>query len=285
MTSYQEDERSVSSSRPIELYTIATTSATYRLTSHPVDVMFGGEPFLATTITRGNLQLAEDAAGRELTISLPIDHPVVQRYAATGIPEQSVLVTYHRLQERSGVAIQQWQGFGCGLSVEGNLATIRVPALTDDAMRVRLPTLEASRLCPHTLFNPRCSVNIAGVEISGPLIADFTVITTVVSHVDNQLIVADMGGHPDRWATHGYIEMANGTRREIFEQVDNTLTLHAPFVPSDMSALVKVVAGCNKTIDTCVDKFNNDLNFGGFPLLNNAIDLWAPKGLGVLQQV
>ena len=282
MSTFDDDERSVSQGRPIDLYTLITPTAIYRVTSHPLDVTFGGDTFTALTMSRGPQQVAQDLTGRELIVYLPITHPVVQRFVASGIPERQVLVTLHRLQEVSGIAVQAWQGFGTGMQIDGHVAKLRVPSVTDDAMKIKLPVLAAQRLCNHRLFDARCAPN-PGVD--GPAEASFQVSCALVSQSGTTLVVSTLDGHPDGWASLGdVVHVASGERRYILRQAGATLTLHSPFVGASPGDALAVFAGCDHAIGTCRDKFGNVSNFGGHPEMTTSINPWLPKGLGVIEQ-
>jgi len=276
VSTFDDDERSAAGSRPIDLYTITTPTVTFHLTSHVTDVSFGGATYIATTMSRGSQQVAQDLTGRELVVYLPINHPIVQRFAATGIPEHEVVVTLVRLQSTSGQAQQQWSGFGNGLSIDGRTALLRVPSVTDDAMKVRLPVLTASRFCLNVLYDEQCTV-VRGLFLIG---------TTITSQSGNTVTVATISGNPDGFATFGEaVHLVTGQRRHILAQTGTLLTLNAPFVDVVNGDIVSVFAGCDHTVATCRDKFNNVLNFIGHPDINATINPWAPAGLGVIQQV
>jgi hypothetical protein len=282
VSSFDDNERSVSQNRPIDLYTIVTPTAIYRVTSHPTDVAFGGATFTALTMSRGPQQVAQDLTGRELIVYLPITHPMVQRFAGTGIPEREVLVTLQRLQAVSGIAVQAWQGFGTGMQVDGHVAKLRVPSLTDDAMKIKLPVVAAQRLCNHRLFDARCAPNPPG---DGPAAATFEVPCILVSQTGTTLVVNTIDGRPDGWATLGdVVHLPTGERRYILKQVGTTLTLNSPFVGALGGHALEVFAGCDHSIATCRDKFTNVTNFGGHPEMTNSINPWLPRGIGVIVQ-
>lgn len=294
MSTFDDNERSTSQNRPVDLYTIATPSQTYHLTSHPVDVDYSGDTYFATTMSRGPEEVSQDPVGRELLLSVPISHPVVQRFAAVGIPEQTVAITHLRLQTVSGVAIQGWVGFATALSVSGNLATLRVPAATDDALKIKLPIFRGQRLCNHRLYDAGCTLNRDG--LNGPNFA-FRLDTTVVSQAAStvhagaaDLVVASaatpsgIGGSPAEWATFGEVYNSVGEARQILFQSSTTLTINAPFVGIVAGATVTIYAGCGHTMVACRDLFANVPNYGGHPHINPKIDPWANKGLGVIQQ-
>lgn len=288
MSTFDDDERSAQGSRPIYLYTIVTTSATYRLTSHIVDVVYGGNTFTAVTMGSGDESLAKDPSAEALIVYLPITHELVQRYAATGIPEQAVVVTVQKLQSTSGIAAQVWTGFGQSMSLDEHVAMLRVPTVASDALRIQLPVIAAQRLCNHRLFDIGCSPN-PGVD--GPAFGSFSLVTTVVSQViisstEVEVTVASDGGNPDGWATYGQLaNVALTDWRFITNHVGNVLTINVPFVGLQPGDGINLSAGCAHDATTCRDKFSNRVNFGGAPQMNSTINPWVPNGLGITQQV
>lgn len=279
MADFDDDERSTSRSRPIDLYTITTPSVTYRITSHPVNVTFGGAVYLATTMSRGNLVSAQDLTGRELVVYLPITHPLVQRFASTGVPEHLVQVTLMRLQEASGMAIQAWSGFGQSMSIEGGgerglTALLRVPALTEDAMRIKLPVIAAQKLCNHVLYDDLCTVSRSAALSGGPF---------AITAIDGSTVTTTSTGSGSLYAFGDIEHVTTGERRMVIAQLGNVLTLNAPFVAAHVGDSVNIAPGCDHTVQTCRDKFSNVINFGGHPQMN-AFNPWVAKGLGVVQQ-
>lgn len=276
--SFDDDERSTSQNRPIDLYTITTPTITYRLTSHVADVTFGGNTYTATTMGRGNLQVGQDLTGREMIMYLPISHPLVQRFTASGIPEHSVIVTLLRMQAVSGQGAQQWTGFAQSIAIDGHTALVRVPSVTEDAMKIRLPVISAQRLCNHTLYDSLCGLDRAGFAIQPPTVF-------ITGQSGNIVTVSSVAGSADERFKFGEAVHFNQQRRMILDQVGTTLTLNAPFVGVNNGDGLVLYSGCDHSVTTCHDKFNNVINFGGMPNLTSEINPWAPKGLGIVQQV
>lgn len=284
---FDDNERSVSQNRPIDLFTIQTPTVVYQLTSYPVDVPYGGQVYKALTMSRGDQQVTQDPTARELPIELPITHPLVQRYCASGIPEHAVTVTWLRLQTASGVAVQQFSGFATSMSVQGHTATLRCPSVADDALKIKLPVIRTQRLCNHVLFDDRCSP-APGLG-NGPVQSDFTVATTAVSQIvapgSVTFVVASIGGNPDEYFEFGrLVHVASGQESTILEQTGTTLKLNKQIVGLTNGDAVTLVGGCAHDVVTCKTKFHNVKNFGGFPEVNGLINPWAAKGFGILQQ-
>jgi hypothetical protein len=275
MTDFDTDERSASGSRPIDLYIITTPTFTYHLTSHIVDVRYGGNVYTAITMSRGNQQVAQDLTGRELVVYLPISHPLVQRYAAFGVPEREVVVTQLRLQETSGIAEQAHTGYGQSLSLDAHVAALRVPSVTDDAMKIRLPVIVAQRLCNHRLYDSLCGVARTSFQVN----------TAMISQSGVVLVVGTMNGNPDGWASPNgeILHVASTERRKILQQSGNTLELNVPFVNVRVGDAVIINASCNNNTVDCKFKFNNTINYGGLPLMNTTLGQYG-TGFGIITQ-
>ncbi len=292
--SFDDNERSTSQNRPIDLYTITTPTAIYRLTSYPVNYSYAGNVFTALTMDRGSHQLTNDQGTDEMTVTLPISHPLVQEYASTGIPAMNVAVRVQRLQTASGAAQQIWTGFAQSLTVDGATATIRIPASTADAFKIQLPVIGATRVCNHRLFDQRCSPNPGGhwpissttAGSGGPDPGVFQISDTIASVSADGLTVngVGIGAKPFGWAGFGRLILASGEQRRILTHVSTTLTLAVPLPGLVSGMAVTIEAGCAHDMTTCKSKFNNQLNFGGHPLMTS-FNAWVTNGFGVIQQV
>lgn len=276
VTTFDDDERSTSGSRPIDLYVIQTPTETFRLTSHMFDVVFGSDRYTATTMSRSDETLAQDMTGNEMAILLPISHPFIQRYASFGIPEHDVVVSQMRLQERSWTAELQWSGFAQSMSFDESTATIRVPSTTDDALKIRLPVFAAQRLCNHVLYDDQCTVN----RFSG-----FTESATIIS-IDGSAIISNVAqsGSNSPYRFGEVVHHRTGQRRLIVDQVGVTLYLNMPLVDAVSGEEFSASFGCDHSVTMCRDVFRNRVNMGGHPQMNSAFNPWLPKGLGIVQQ-
>lgn len=286
--SFDSDERSPSRSRPIDLYTITTPTEVFRHTSHTVDVPYAGDVYTAITMSRGEQQITQDPTGRELIIYLPITHSVVQRFAATGIPQHGIEVTLLRLQASSGVAIQQFDGFATGINVQGRTAALRCPSVTDDALNIKLPVFRAQKTCNHVLFDKNCSPN---PPFDGPRATDFSSSANILSYTVAPglitLVVNTASGHPSGYFDFGrMIHMATQQTVLILQQTSTTFILETPIVGAQVGDGVQMIAGCTHDVTTCHNKFVNLKNFGGMPQMGapTYMPYSADAGLGTIQQ-
>lgn len=117
-----------------------------------------------------------------------------------------------------------------------------------------------SPTCRAVLGDGRCKVNLAGFTASGA-------VDTVTSR---QVFISDSMTQAAGYFSGGEVEWltgANAGRRMEIKEFSNTqFTLVLP-MPNNIAAgdTFNAVAGCDKTFETCVAKFNNAVNFRGEP--------------------
>ena len=121
--------------------------------------------------------------------------------------------------------------------------------------------------CRHTLFSQggsgfvgKCGVNKDSFKATGS-VTGITIPKWKFSISTSQ---------PDGYYSNGYVKFTsgynNGLSAVIKNHTANSIELYLPtaFVIAQGDTF-EIFAGCDKTLDTCKNKFNNVLNFGGFP--------------------
>jgi uncharacterized phage protein (TIGR02218 family) len=116
-----------------------------------------------------------------------------------------------------------------------------------------------SRLCRVDLGSSECTVNLA------PLTDDVTVDEVVAA---DQIIITT--GRPSGFFTFGkatFLTGANaGASNEVLLHDQQTIRFFVPMTrPITVGDTVRLVAGCDKTPETCHARFANILNFRGEP--------------------
>ena len=91
---------------------------------------------------------------------------------------------------------------------------------------------------------------------------------------------AELAGFAPAWFRHGLLQMESGAaeglrgpiKRDVQEADARVIELweplRAPIAPGDA---LRLIAGCDKRGETCRLKFNNYLNFQGFPGYSRAM--------------
>lgn len=137
--------------------------------------------------------------------------------------------------------------------------------------------------CDADLGDVRCGANISGMIHTGVTVAavsDRRTFTTT-----NSGVVA----RPTSFFTRGKITWTSGLNQGFSMEIKNHVAgvSAATFIlwelmPYDIQTgdAFTVQVGCDKTIETCFAKFNNVVNFRGFPRIpgNDAVQFYARKG-------
>lgn len=121
--------------------------------------------------------------------------------------------------------------------------------------------------CSAVLGDQRC-----GVDLSLPAFSAEVVIT----RVDGARIFgfASLGGYADGWFSRGRLDVLSGDAAGTVGVIKSDRSVEGERVlelwqdvllPIGVGDLVRVQAGCNRHETTCRDKFNNFINYRGFP--------------------
>lgn len=120
------------------------------------------------------------------------------------------------------------------------------------------------RNCPYVLGAAKCGVDLA------PLSHE----TQITQIREDGALVVDLPMRPPHWFTRGSIEAisgpAQGSRAMIktdeLDASQRIIQLWTPFsAPLQIGDHVRIIAGCDKRVETCKAKFDNIAAFGGFP--------------------
>ncbi len=263
MSSFRDDEASGEESLPREGVEIICGLVVYRVALGTRNLVIGGRTYTAQPAGRGEAGVSASSDPRTVVVTLPMSHPVCRRYMAGGVPPRLVTMTVYRQQGRSGLTEQLWSGYVTSMAPEKHVGRFNVPSRSSEAMQRRIPTITGGKLCPHILFDANCKIDrtITGV---------YRILTTVTVISGRVVTVADVDGDlgpvADDWATFGeFIHTASGERMTIQSQVGRVITMQLPIFELAIGDAVEISAGCSHNISVCVGKFNNAVNFGGFP--------------------
>lgn len=137
-------------------------------------------------------------------------------------------------------------------------ATLDVKSVTE-LLNIKMPRNLFMPSCSNTLYDTVCALNRASFVVSS-VVSDSSTTTLVTNSLTQAAGYFDLGVLT---FTSG---LNNGNRRTVKRYVPGSfqLTLPLPFVPANGDTF-EVVPGCDKTQATCTNKFNNLVNFKGFP--------------------
>lgn len=266
---YNLDESSPQDNRPVELYDFVFapgSSGTQRVTSYTHDFVFNGLLYSKRVIKRGSLAVVNSQNNvPEMTITMPVNDPIVQAYIGVGVAPQRTKVTITRFQQASQTSQQIWAGYIASCTVTHRDATFRIASLADDGFRIPIPSVVMSKLCNHVLYDAMCTVSRSGN-------ASITTITSI-SPDRRTITVASLNsfiGEIESFYYGEFVHFGTTERRTIIPQ----LVAASPFTVALDVALPTTVfvgdaciiyRGCNHSVATCQTKFQNVDNFGGHP--------------------
>ena len=142
------------------------------------------------------------------------------------------------------------------VSSKGRLAKIEFRGLEQSLKQKVVKT--TSRLCRATLGDSKCTKNLTAFTWTG----------TIISQSGKNLVLSFSSATDV--LSQGYIELIDGpvpgARFDILRNVDKTVSLFDDPVLTGLAGVsVTVVAGCDKSILTCKNVFDNVINFQGEP--------------------
>lgn len=258
--SYLSFEDSIFSGAPVELYRFYNGPQTWLYTSSAYEVTYNGELYQPYPMSRNDIVQTKDYNKSMLEITTARDLPLVADFLANP-PDGATLLTVYREHAGDGNYIIYWQGRIVSVDFMDSESTLKCePVFT--SMRGTGLRAKYSTGCGHVLYGPGCTVPPANFQASGTL--------TAVSGVT--LTATVFGTHSDGWWSGGKIVATiNGITgaRMIASHTGNNIVLMTPLLGLAVGSTFSVYPGCDHSLGICNSKFNNVLNYGGFP--------WKPQ--------
>lgn len=260
MATFDQAERSFWGGRPEELFLFQVLGGgpTYRYTSGRLPVSFAGFPFFPKALDRGNFTFKKDYSGNDtLELTVQSDLELLKHFKII-VPRRTMTLTIYRRHRGSADldAVPVFIGRVRGVSWEGAKAIVSCDSMYAMAKRGGL-NLSYQVSCNRFIYDAGCQLQKADWRLVGEL-----------EKVDGlnvySLVFAQK---PDGWWKYGFIETADGNYL-VVDHVGNRVTLMHAMEGVKPGEFISIYAGCNRTLDQCWDKFNNGLNYLGFP--------WSP---------
>jgi uncharacterized phage protein (TIGR02218 family) len=254
MSLYSELELSIFGGRPIELYKFVHGSDILAYSAVSKDVVYGADTYVRLPIGKTSISQTAEIAKADVTISCPVGCEVSQLFLI-GSPENIVSLTIFRQHDgadgtvvlwKGRVVAAKWNGGKCELTCESIYSM-----LTRNGLRARY-----TRQCRHVLYGQGCKLDKAAFAIPA-----------AVSAIDGSLTVItvpDAAGYPERHFIAGMIGTLAGAYRFVVNHSGSTLVLATPLPSVAALDVINLYPGCDHSLVTCRDKFNNLANNGSF---------------------
>jgi uncharacterized phage protein (TIGR02218 family) len=259
MTTYQEYESSLYLGEPVELYHFTKGTEIWRYTSHDEAVEYEGHAYAPTNISRTAPELSQQRSSAGITVTLPRNHEIPNLFKVF-VPQSTLWLKILRLHKKENNQISEarpfWQGLIQAVNWQGSEAKLACDPITQLLQR-QGPRVTYQSTCNHMLYSKPCGV----------VSDDYKEIITVESVSEYNIQSSSFRKQPDDWYALGFLSRQNEDFRMITEHKGDTVTLLLPFDNLAVGSELWLHTGCDRTIKTCQEKFNNHINFGGFPYI------------------
>jgi hypothetical protein len=245
--------------RPRELYTFARADKMWRYSSagSPITVAATGLTYVAAVITRSRIERGTDPGQIAVTVRVARTTPLVD--ALKEIRTFPMVLGIHRHQPDNVAAVPVLLAYGdvCGVKFTGGWAEIQI-AGGERLFSQPFPSKVIERQCQWATYSGAC-----GVDESA-----FSFATTILSIERSKILVTSVSGAADHYYDLGQLALAGNERVYVAKQIGNEFHIFGA-LPTGVGVgdAVTLIAGDDKTLATCRDKFNNVDRFLGFDLL------------------
>ncbi|AIM40627.1 tail assembly protein [Vibrio phage VpKK5] len=240
-------------SKPVELYRFTQGAFVQGFTSGNRLVMYNNVPYVPVAMERSSVSVTDDVYKSSLTLTFARTVPFALDMLnySNEIPFQ---VSVFRGEQGGSSWILNWSGRAISAKANGDEIEIECESLYTTVVR---PGLRAryTKTCRHELYDQGCQIDYDSSRVQAELLE----VTDSVN-----LRFAEAAGFPDGYFTAGIVDAGPQGARFILDHQGDIVRINRPIdipVGSDVSLL----AGCDHLRSTCQAKFNNEINFGGWP--------------------
>ncbi|PHR58714.1 MAG: hypothetical protein COA47_09925 [Robiginitomaculum sp.] len=253
-------ERSLNDGTPVELYTFTRSAQVFRYTSADEDVLYQGATFTAVPLSRPSFEQSQDPGRKPISLKASSGLGFVQQYIASPPTDSiSLIIRRFHTEDNTTEAVISWMGRVTNVKFESNQVEIQCEPIFTSMKRPGLRRLYQTT-CPHLLYGPECKFSKPTFQLDAAV--NITGGTT--------LTAASIGGEADGFYTGGMVEWTNAgviDKRFILTHTGSGITINLPFEGMVNGDSVRIFPGCDHVLSTCVDKFSNEVNYGGFPFI------------------
>jgi len=262
--------------KPIELFEVFLDQQTLLFAGALDNVTIGTSVYAAAGIQRSVIRTTMELEVDELTITIDnIDLAFSQRVIAEPFIGRQIRVKKVFLDAAS---LANLMTLFSGRMDEPVLTekTFQVKVRSElDALHHTMPRRVFSTLCNYQHYDAFCTVgkSLAQNLSTGTALVDSGFDTTTKTIVSSALGTTSFAVADNYWAPIGTLTFKTGSNanlgREVITHFVNSLTVGVripfPFTPAS-GDLFEITRGCRKTVSDCSSKYDNYLNYGGFPV-------------------
>ncbi len=250
--------------KKIDLYRITTGTRIWTLTSSNRDETYNGEKYLSIAMNRTKIEQKAEISKASLEVNIPIDHELAI-FLLTTYSEQIISMTmFTRKIPIIGATTTSigWKGRLVNYRPgDANLTMVFESLFTS----LRRPGLRArfQKSCRHALYGKGCELNAEDLSMQAVISSSDGVNLTI--NFTPPLVAPE-----DGYFIGGMIKGSDGVLSYVINHVGDQIKLQRANyrilqdVTDTGSSNVTIYPGCDHSRMTCLNKFDNLMNYGGF---------------------
>lgn len=266
--SYAAKEASVAGGAPYFLYEFNTGSGVFRYTDYPTDFQWNSETWVGFPITHTDIKQSDEMSKNSVKVTIPLSGLLADKFIGWA-PDEVITLTIRRGHHSETDIRVSWKGRVSAHKLKEQTVELNCESVFT-SMRRSGAKARFQRSCRHALYGRGCNV----------VKEDFAVPGRVDSLSGLTLTIPEATTKPDGWFIGGMIEFKDGSFRMVTGHIGSSITItrSSRYLLESYSSSgyglnygefygginVTLYPGCDRTLATCRDKFNNLLNQGGF---------------------
>ncbi|MES0340689.1 MAG: phage BR0599 family protein [Candidatus Humimicrobiaceae bacterium] len=259
---YKDQEESVYDGNPIELYEFFREGGSaWRFTSSDSNKTYLGNIYFATPLLRNSIEQSQDVTRAALTIEMSSTEDFIQQFIVEPLfTKISIIIRRYHESDITNQVVALWQGRVINVEQKESTASITCESSYTSLKRPTLRRLYSTS-CPHLLYGPICTVPKSLLQVNATI--DSISGVTIISSDYDELAPYFIGGYVE------HTKDGTTVRRFIVNESTNVIQLNLPLYVAEVGDTLVTYPGCDHTKNTCNNRFNNVINYGGQP--------WIPQ--------
>lgn len=262
--SHDAREKSQEDGEPIELYQFAYQGQFLRYTSAQDPHTVAGSVWTPAKLEHGDIEHSSELAKMDLEITCNREFAIAAAFRGPPPSARIALTVWEwHIGETDAERKIIWAGsiLNCEATPDGNAKLTGENILT--SLRRQGLRRKQQRPCQHSLYEGTPG---RGCALDRTAFARPAIITSLSGLA---LTSPTFDLEVDGWFAGGFVEVDIGggfkDRRAIRSHTGDTILISHPFATLEAGGAVVAYAGCDHTPTQCDDKFDNYVNYGGFP--------------------
>ncbi|UFK26969.1 tail assembly protein [Vibrio phage vB_VpaS_AL-2] len=251
-------DTSYSAGQPVEMYMFEQGTSARYFTSHAKPVSRGNLIHVPKNIQRDDVEMSDDSFKGTLTLTLPRNDALAVELigASLEIPMVVTLFRGHLSGSSATEVSVYWKGRVVTTKAQDNVVKVDCESVFTALKRAGLRA-RYEKTCRHEVFDGGCKLSEA----------TYRKVATIGS-IDVMDITLTGEAAAVGYYTAGMVIFPDGSTRLVTKHESaGKITISRPHPGAEAGQRVTLLPGCDHSQATCKTKFNNFINYGGWPYI------------------